>query len=105
MKKTTLMSTMIVAGLAFASPTIGSVASNAMEITRQEEKKQIKPDDLPTPVKLTIAGDESLMSLTVSEAWQVKKVDGETYYKVSFDDGTAAKVWKSYDAEGNEIKE
>lgn len=105
MKKIILMSAMMVAGAAFAAPTIASVVSTPMEITLQEEKVQIKPDELPTPVKQTIAGDETLNGLTVSEAWQVTKVDGIVHFKVGFDNGSEDKLWKTYDAEGKEIKE
>lgn len=105
MKKNILMSAMMVAGAAFATPTIASVIANPIEITLQEEKVQIKPDELPTPVKQTIAGDEALMGLTLTEAWSVKKVDGVVYFKVAFDNGTEDKLWKTYDAEGNEIKD
>lgn len=105
MKKNILMSAILVAGAAFATPTIAAVIANPMEITLQEEKVQIKADELPTPVKQTIAGDETLTGLTLAEAWSVKKVDGVVYFKVGFDNGTEEKLWKSYDAEGNEIKE
>lgn len=105
MKKNILMSAMMMAGAAFATPAIASVIPNPMEITLQEEKVQIKPDDLPTPVKQTIAGDVSLQSLTLLEAWEVKKVNGTIHFKVSFDNGTEDKLWKTYDPEGNEIKE
>ncbi|MDO8966908.1 hypothetical protein [Algoriphagus sp.] len=105
MKKIILMSAMMVAGAAFVTPTIAKVISNPMEITLQEEKTQIKPDELPTPVKLTIAGDDTLKELTLAEAWQVKKVDGVVHFKVAFDNGTEDLLWKTYDAEGNEIKE
>lgn len=73
MKKIILMSAMMVAGAAFATPTIASGISNSLEINLQEEKVQIKPDELPTPVKQTIAGDVSLQALTLTEAWEVKK--------------------------------
>lgn len=107
MKKTILMSAMIVAGAAFAAPTIAEVVSNSMEITlqQQEEKTQIQPDELPDPVKQAIAGDETLKEFPVAEAWQVKSVEGETTYKIAFDNGTADKLWKTYDAQGKEIKE
>lgn len=95
----------MVAGAAFASPTIASVIDNPSEIKLQEEKVQIKPDELPSPVKQTIAGDDSLVGLTLAEAWSVKKVDGVVHFKVAFDNGTEDKLWKTYDAEGNEIKE
>lgn len=105
MKKTILMSAMLVAGAAFAAPTIAEVVSQPMEISLQEEKTQIKPDELPDPVKQAIAGDETLKAFPVAEAWQIKGVEGEVTFKVAFDNGTADKLWKTYDAQGKEIKE
>lgn len=105
MKKIMLMSAMLVAGAAFTTPTIAAAISNPMEIVQQEEKVKIEPDALPTPVKQTIAGDETLQNLTIAEAWQVTKVDGMVHFKVGFDNGTEDKLWKTYDAEGKEIKE
>ncbi len=105
MKKIVLMSAMMVAGAAFAAPTIAEVATKPMEISLQEEKTQIKPDDLPNPVKQTISGDETLREFPVAEAWQVKSAEGQITYKVAFDNGTADKLWKAYDPQGREIKE
>jgi hypothetical protein len=105
MRKIVLMSAMMAAGAAFAAPTIASTVSTPLEITLQEEKVQIKADELPAPVKQTIAGDETLKELSIAEAWQVTKVDGVVHFKVAFDNGTEDLLWKTYDAEGNEIKE
>lgn len=105
MKKIILMSAMMLAGAALVTPTIAKVISNPLEIALQEEKTQIKPDELPAPVKLTIAGDHTLNTLTLAEAWQVKKIDGVVHFKVAFDNGTEDLLWKTYDAEGNEIKD
>lgn len=106
MKKIVLMSAIMVAGVAFAAPTtIASAISYSIEVNQQEEKVQIKPDQLPTPVKLTIGADDSLQALTLVEAWKFTKVDKVVYYKVAFNNGTENKLWKSYNAEGIEIKE
>lgn len=105
MKKIILMSAMMVAGAAFAAPTIAEVVTNSIEISLQEEKTQIKPDDLPDPVKQAIAGDETLKEFPVAEAWQIKSAEGEVTFKVAFDNGTADKLWKAYDPQGKEIKE
>jgi hypothetical protein len=103
MKKIVLMSAMMVAGAAFAAPTIAEVTTTS-EICIQEEMIQIKPDDLPDPVKQTITGDETLKEFPVAEAWQHKTVEGQVTYKVAFDNGTADKLWKTYDPQGKEIK-
>ncbi|MBN7812110.1 hypothetical protein J0A68_14245 [Algoriphagus sp. H41] len=105
MKKTAFLSALIVAGAAFAAPTLAYVAHAPVAISLQEEQIQIKPDDLPTPVKQTITSDESLKEYPVSEAWQNKCVEGKITYRVSFDNGTADKLWKAYDPEGKEITE
>lgn len=105
MKKIILMSAMMVAGAVLAAPVLASSISYSVEMNQQEEKVQIKPDQLPTPVKLTIGADDSLQALTLVETWKVTKVDKVVYYKVAFNDGTENKLWKSYNAEGIEIKE
>lgn len=105
MKKSIIISAMMIASAAFVGSSLASGISGNMELTVQEEKVQIKPDQLPTPVKQTIAGDDSLLGLTLTEAWEVKKVNKTVYYKVAFVNGPVDKLWKSYDAEGNEIKE
>lgn len=99
------MSAMLVAGASFAAPTIAEVVTKSTEISLQEEKTEIKPDELPAPVKQTIAADETLKEFPVAEAWQVKSVEGVITFKVAFDNGTEDKLWKTYDPEGNEIKE
>lgn len=105
MKKIILLSAIMVSGAAFTAPTIASVISTPIEITLQEEKVKIELDALPTPVKQAIAADETLQELTIVEAWQIKKVDETVHFKVGFDNGTEEKLWKTYDAEGNEIVE
>lgn len=99
------MSVMLTAGIAVTAPVVASTVKPAIEISQQEEKTQIKPDELPVPVKQRIAGDETVVNMPIAEAWQIKKEDGTYHYKVGFDNGTADKFWKTYDAEGNEIKE
>lgn len=105
MKKIILMSVMMVAIAAFAAPSIASVLVQSTQITPQEEKVKIKLDELPTPVKQTIAGDDTLKALTIVEGWKMQKVDKTVYYKVGFTNGSAEKIWKTYNPEGKEIKE
>ena len=95
----------MVSGAAFAAAAIADKVARSVVVTLQEEKIQIKPDDLPTPVKQTIASDETLKNFPVAEAWQLKSAGGQLTYKVGFDNGTADKLWKTYDPQGNEIKE
>lgn len=105
MKKLILMSAMLMAGVALSAPSIAQVNPTSTAIGLQEEMKQIKPDDLPDPVKQTIIADETLKEFPVAEAWKIKGADGQITFKVAFDNGTADKLWKTYDPEGKEIKE
>lgn len=105
MKNTVLMSAMMMAGLSLAVPVTANASRALTEVSMQEEQIQIKPDDLPTPVKQTIASDETLKEYPVAEAWQIKSVSGKVTYKVGFDNGTADKLWKTYDPQGKEITE
>ncbi|WP_187175132.1 hypothetical protein [Algoriphagus sp. AK58] len=105
MKKTILMSTLLVAGAAFVQPAVASVSTDAIEISIQEEKVQINANELPEPVKTTIAGDETLKGSAISEAWKITSVDKKVHYKVTFTNAQGEKMDKNYDAEGNEIKE
>ena len=100
-----IMSVMLAAGIAVTSPILANSITSNVEIVNQEEKTQIKPDELPVPVKQKIAGDETVMNMTITEAWKIKNEDGTYHFKRGFDNGTADKMWKTYDAEGNEIKE
>ncbi|GMQ31617.1 hypothetical protein [Algoriphagus confluentis] len=104
MKKTILMSALLVAGAAFVQPAVAAVATESMEIILQEEKVQINPDELPEPVKTAIVGDESLQGAAVAEAWKITKEDGTVYFKITFANAEGTKMDKNYDPEGNEIK-
>ena len=105
MKKIVGVSMLLLSGSGFTSPIIASSTRAGWEITFQAEKNQIKPDDLPTPVKQTIVSDESLKEYPVSEAWQIKGISAQITYEVAFDNGTADKLWKTYDPQGKEITE
>lgn len=105
MRKTILMSAMMAASTAFAAHASAEVTADLVEVSLQEERIQIKPDDLPDPVKQTVAGDETVRAFPVAEAWQFKDASGKITYKVGFDNGTASKFWKTYDPQGKEIKE
>ncbi|GAA0881145.1 hypothetical protein GCM10009119_41150 [Algoriphagus jejuensis] len=105
MKKITVIFAMIMTVAVSATPTTASVVSTFADLTLQEERIQIKPEELPDPVKQTISGDETLKEFPIAEAWQFKTAVGLTTFKVAFDNGSADKLWKTYDPEGNEIKE
>lgn len=103
MKKILVMAIVLLTGGTFAGYSFP--AHEPSGIVVQAEKNQIRPDDLPAPVKQTIAADETLKAYPVAEAWEIKTVGGRTTYKVGFDNGTADKLWKTYDPEGKEITE
>jgi|SRR5690606_24848612 len=105
MKKILLALAVMTFGASFASPGISLQQAAVSSAIVQEERIQIKPDTLPNPVKQTITTDETLKGFPIAEAWQFKSVDGAVTFKIAFDNGTADKLWKTYDPEGNEIKE
>ncbi len=106
MKKTILMSALLFSGVATA--TLVAAPNEISTVTiemNQDEKVKIEADALPTPVKATITGDETVSSFPIIEAWQIAKPEGKFHYKVVFDNGEEEKITKKYDEEGNEIKE
>lgn len=105
MKKTLLMSAMLLTGVAMASPQFTTTAVTPMSIQLQEEKVKIEPNDLPDPVKNTIIGDDTINKFPVAEAWQVTQSEGVFHYIVTFENGTEEKVSKKYDEEGVEIQD
>jgi hypothetical protein len=105
MKKTILMSALLLAGAAFVQPSVAAISSDVIEISMQEEKVQINPNDLPDAVKATIAADESLQGAAVSEAWKITKEDDSVHFQVIFTSAEGEKTTKTYDPDGNEIKE
>jgi hypothetical protein len=104
MKKTLLMSALLVAGTAFTSvPSIALAVSPTMEISMQEEKVKIEADQLSDPVKEAIATNESLKGLSITEAWQITSTEGVITYKVVFTNAEGEKSEKTYTADGTEI--
>lgn len=79
--------------------------SQVTAISQQDEKVQIKPDELPVKVKVTITGDTTVTALPIAEVWKVPQKDGSTHYEVIFLTGSEMKTTKKYDEKGNEIKE
>lgn len=105
MKTMMLMSALLLAGSAYVQPSFAGITSKSMEISILEEKVQIKSDELPEPVKNAIAADETLKGAAVAEAWKITKDDGAVHFTIIFTNAQGEKMNKSYDAEGNEIKE
>jgi len=103
MKKTILMSAMLFAGVAVASPQITSSVVTPMSTLLQEEKVKIEADDLPVPVKVTITADEAINKFPIAEAWKVTLADGTFHFLVTFENGTEEKLSKKYNEEGVEI--
>lgn len=71
----------------------------------QDIKVLIKPDDMPTKVKVTITGDSTLAKLTILEVWKISKKDDTALYKVIFDAGNETQLTKKYNEAGIEVKE
>lgn len=105
MKKTLLMSAMLLTGVAMASPQFTTTAVTPMTIQLQEEKVKIEADALPVPVKMTITGDETVNKFPIAEAWKITQADGTFHYKVTFENGTEEKLSKKYDKDGIEIED
>jgi antitoxin component YwqK of YwqJK toxin-antitoxin module len=105
MKKSILMSALLIGGLAAASPKITAASlPNSIELS-QQEKVKIDAEQLPDAVKNAITADESVANLSIAEAWQMPVPEGKFHFKVVFDNGSEEKVSKIYDEAGNEIKE
>ncbi|MEP0710456.1 hypothetical protein [Algoriphagus sp.] len=105
MKKVLLMSAMLVAGAAMATPAVLQENVNPMEQIAQQEKVKIEAEALPDAVKTAIAANEEVKALPITEAFQITQLDGKFHFEVIFDNGTEEKLTKKYDQEGNEITE
>lgn len=105
MKKILLMSAMLFAGAAIATPNLTLNQVSLLGIEIQEEKVKIEADALPNAVKTNIAADEEVKALAIVEAFQITQLDGTFHFDVIFDNGTEEKLTKKYDQEGNEIKD
>jgi predicted xylose isomerase-like sugar epimerase len=103
MKKVLLISAMLFAGAAIATPQINVNQIFSLETEIQQEKIKIEADALPEAVKTTITADEVVKAFPVAEAYQITQLDGTFHFEVIFDNGTEEKLSKKYDQEGNEI--
>jgi antitoxin component YwqK of YwqJK toxin-antitoxin module len=105
MKKSILMSALLLGGLAVTSPKITATTLPATLEQSQQENVKIDAEQLPEAVKNSISTDESVATLSIAEAWQIPVPEGKFHFKVIFDNSTLEKVSKTYDEAGNEIKE
>jgi antitoxin component YwqK of YwqJK toxin-antitoxin module len=105
MKKSILMSALLIGGLAAASPKINATTLPTSMEQSQQEKVKIDPEQLPESVKNSITADESVATRSIAEAWQMPVPEGKFHYKVVFDNGIEEKLSKTYDEAGNEIEE
>lgn len=71
---------------------------------KAQEKVKLDPELLPEAVKKSIASDEMIADLTITEAWQITDEKGSTHFKIKFDDAGVELV-KKYDLNGKEIKD
>lgn len=105
MKKSILMSALLIAGLATTSPKItAATLPSALEQSQQENVK-IDAEKLPEAVKNSISADESVATLSIAEAWQMPVPEGKFHFKIVFDNGAEEKLSKTYDEAGKEIIE
>ena len=103
MKKSILMSALLIGGLAAASPKINATTLPITLEQSQQENVKIDAEQLPEAVKNSITADESVATLSIAEAWQISIPEGKFQFKVIFDNGTEEKLSKIYDEAGNEI--
>ncbi len=105
MKKSILMSALLLGGLAITSPKISATPLPTSYEQSQQENVKIDADQLPEAVKNSISADESVAALSIAEAWKMTAPESKLHFKVIFDNGTEEKLSKTYDEAGNEIKE
>ncbi len=105
MKNTFIIAAMLFAGTAVAKTSHNSFANQTIGIELAQEKVKINPENLPDAVKATIAADETIAALAITEAWETVSPEKEVHYIVTFDNGTEEKLSKKYDMSGNEIAE
>ncbi|MDG1276822.1 MAG: hypothetical protein P8O16_06035 [Algoriphagus sp.] len=105
MKKTLIIATMLFAGAAMANPIelTSQISPVGIEAQQEQEKVKIDPETLPDAVKASIAGDETIASLPIAEAWKISLPEDKAHFAVTFDNGTEEKLTKKYDEAGNEI--
>jgi antitoxin component YwqK of YwqJK toxin-antitoxin module len=105
MKKSILMSALLIGGLAAASPKITAATLPITLEQSQQENVKIDAEQLPEAVKNSITADESVATLSIAEAWQMSIPEGKFQFKIIFDNGTEEKLSKIYDEDGNEIND
>ncbi len=86
----------------FAQSEEASVTST--ELALIQDKVKVEVDRLPEQIKESIANDDRVGALQVTEAWQVTDEDGSMHYLIKFDDA-GEEVEKKYNAQGEEIED
>jgi antitoxin component YwqK of YwqJK toxin-antitoxin module len=104
MKKSILMSALLLGGLVAASPKITATTLPTTLEQSQQENVKIDAEQLPEAVKNSISANESVATLSIAEAWQIPVPEGKFHFKVIFDNGREEKLSKIYNEAGNEIK-
>jgi hypothetical protein len=100
MKKQTILSILLISGLAMASQAaISTCCIGASVVQMADEKIKIKNEELPEAVKKTLAGDE-YKGWEVSNAYMYKE---SGTYEVEVKKGTELKTFK-FDKEGKLVK-
>lgn len=105
MKNIFIMSAMLLAGVAMASPQITTSVRIPMSTQLHDEKVKIEADALPQQVKETITDDDTVNKYPISEAWQLTQANGTFHYLVIFENETEEAMSKKYDNDGVEIND
>jgi hypothetical protein len=89
-----------------ASPMMVNAQIQEIEkmVMMKQDKVKLDPEQLPSAVKTSIAADETIADLTITEAWQITDEKGETHFKIKFDN-LGKELVKKFDINGKEIKE
>lgn len=103
MKKTILILFLSVFAYTGLQAQTVSEGVSAAEQSSQDRVK-ISTDDIPQPVKRSIAQKAELQDLRITEAYQIYKGEGLLHYEVYFDNAGEV-ISRKYDSAGNEVRE
>lgn len=80
------------------------IVTESTEIAIVQDKVKLEPENLPESIKESIANDDKVAALQITEAWQVHEEDGSMHFHIKFDDA-GEEIEKKYNAEGEEIED
>lgn len=106
MKTKLIITALLAIGLS-TTPLLAQSSEQILESTEttiSQDKVKLEPQDLPQTIKESIANDDEISGLQITEAWQVTDENGSMYYHIKFDEG-GDEVEKKYNAQGEEIED